>query len=61
MLSFKQKTDTLFDLIKSISDYYGGDDEDWLRGYCTDIIAGYHDRLDVAIKCFEDLKCLKVG
>lgn len=45
----------LCSLVKTISDRHGGDDIEWLRQYCREMVDEWHDRLDEAIKCFEDI------
>ena len=42
-------------MIRQISDYYGGDDVEWLRDYAKLIIEQHKDDFTEAIKCFEDL------
>ena len=42
-------------LIKKISKYYGGDDEQFLEDYINDVINGWSHDLDAALACFRDL------
>lgn len=55
MDSFKKKSDSLFDLIKKVSDYYGGDDVEWLRKYTNEVIKNNSEDIDRAIECFKSL------
>lgn len=41
--------------IKMLSDMFGGDDIDWLREYCKDVISSHKSDLDTAIKCFKEI------
>lgn len=51
------KRNQLCSLIKKVSDAYGGDDVEWLREYCKEIIANYPgDEIDKAIVCFVSLE-----
>lgn len=54
--SWKQKRDRLCKLIKEISDMNGGDDIEWLREYCKDIVVQHKNNIDVALACFMDIK-----
>ncbi len=46
----------LCSLIKKVSDAWGGDDVEWLRGYCLDVIKEYPgEEIERAICCFTDL------
>ncbi len=45
----------LCQLIKAVSDYYGGDDVEWLREYAKDIVKTNCDDLGKAILCFESI------
>ncbi len=48
------KKNEICTLIKFISDYYGGDDLDWLKDYCKDIIDQNKDDLDALLRvCLE--------
>lgn len=63
ILSWQDKKKRIIELIKLISDFYGGDDPRWLKSYSDQIIKGNTYNLDKALACFEDLwtKCeLKV-
>jgi hypothetical protein len=55
MLSWKEKRAYLIKLIKKLSDLCGGDDLAWLKLYMQDVLDGYAENFDVAIRCFEDL------
>ncbi len=55
VMSWKDKKNHLYALIKSISDHYGGDDTDWLRDYARDMVETNKEDLDKAILCFEQL------
>ena len=43
-------------LIKKISDHYGGDDVEWLRDYCREVIDMNRDDIQKALVCFWDLE-----
>ena len=52
----------LCNLIKKVSDGHGGDDIDFLRLHCSQVIARYpDDAIEEAIACYEEmveqLKC----
>jgi hypothetical protein len=50
------KKNRLCGLIKKLSDILGGDEVEWLREYCREVVAEYpDDRIDEAIFCFMDL------
>jgi len=55
MRSWKEQKNKLCNLIKMISDHYGGDDLDFLRSYCAEVINTYKDDLKTALQCFEDI------
>jgi hypothetical protein len=42
-------------LIKKISDYYGGDEIDWLREYAREVIEANSSEMQNALDCFRDL------
>lgn len=42
-------------LIRKISDYYGGDDKEFLEEYIHDIISKWSDNIDVALECFRNI------
>lgn len=43
-------------LIKHVSDGHGGDDLEWLRGHCKEVIAFYPgDKIEEAISCYEEM------
>lgn len=54
-LSWKDKKERVCLLIKSISDHYGGDNIDWLREYCRDVLEADKPTLYRALFCFEDV------
>jgi len=44
-------------LIREISEGHGGDDIEFLRLHCKEVIANYPDeKIEEAIKCYEELK-----
>ena len=43
-------------LIKNISDHHGGDDIEWLRDYCREVIELNKDDIQSALDCFWDLE-----
>lgn len=49
------KEEELKNLIKKISDYYGGDDTQFLSDYINDVINEWSHDLDRAIACFQNL------
>lgn len=53
--SWKDQKLYICEMIKQISDYYGGDDVEWLRDYAKLIIEQHKDDFSKAIECFEDL------
>lgn len=53
--SWKDQKLYICGMIKQISDYYGGDDVEWLRDYAKLIIDQHKDDFSKAIICFEDL------
>jgi hypothetical protein len=55
MESYKQKSESLYKLIKKVSDSYGGDDILWLREYARDVIKNNAGDIDRAILCFKSL------
>lgn len=50
------KKNELCNLIKIVSDGYGGDDVDWLRDYAKEVIDAHQDDIMPAIECFKDLE-----
>lgn len=50
-----QQKDKLRELIKKVSNSYGGDDEDFLNEVTEEIIKANEMDLNLAIKCFTDL------
>jgi len=55
VISWKEKKNRICKLIKLISDYHGGDDIDWLRDYCKEVIAKHHDNLDSPLAMFLEM------
>jgi hypothetical protein len=53
--SWRDQKDYLCKLIKQISDYYAGDEIEWLRDYSSLIINQNKDDFSKAIVCFEEL------
>lgn len=53
--SWKDQKDELCLLIKLSSENCGGDDVEWLRQYCVDIIQSYKDDLKTPLACFKDV------
>jgi hypothetical protein len=49
------KKNRICKLIKLISDHHGGDDIDWLRGYCREVIQKNKDDLNVPLAAFLDI------
>ena len=46
----------LFCLIKKLSDGHGGDDKEWLREHCEQVVAAYPgEHIEEAISCYEDM------
>lgn len=43
-------------LIKKISDHYGGDDIEWLREYCKDIIQKNKDDIQKLLSCLIEME-----
>ncbi len=43
-------------LIKKISDCYGGDDIDWLKTYCDEVIKKNRNDIQKALDCFWDIE-----
>lgn len=55
LLSWRQKRNRIVYLIKFLSDYYGGDDIEWLRDYAREVLETNKDDLDGALSCFNSL------
>jgi hypothetical protein len=53
--SWKQLKREIWIAIKQISDYYGGDDEQWLIKYYDEVIENNKGDLSKALDCFNDL------
>jgi len=53
--SWKDKKNAICILIKQISDFYGGDDINWLREYCQELIKNNSSTMDEVLFCFESL------
>jgi hypothetical protein len=50
------KKHVLIGLIKKVSDGYGGDDVEWLKDYCREVLEAHPDeKIDEAIACFRSL------
>lgn len=43
-------------LIKKISDHYGGDDVQWLRDYCKEVVEKNKDDIQKLLDCCWDLE-----
>lgn len=54
--SWREQKNEICQLIKQISEHYGGDDLIWLRGYANDVIMNHKDDLSVPLACFRDLQ-----
>lgn len=50
------KKNQLCVLIKKISDTYGGDEIEWLRDYCREIVELHKNDLQKALDCFLGLE-----
>lgn len=63
--SWKGRRDYLCQLIKGISDHFGGDDIGFLREYVKEVINEHRDNLEKAIRAFEAVKprtrCLRIS
>lgn len=53
---FINKRTKIYNLIKKISDYYGGDDQEWLREYAREVIEMNKHDLQPSLECFLDLE-----
>jgi hypothetical protein len=53
--SWKEQCAYIWTMIKRISEYYGGDDKEWLNSYAKGIIKDNRDDLGRVVRCFEDL------
>lgn len=43
-------------LIKKVSDGHGGDDVEWLRGYCREVLYAYPDeKIEDVINCYTEM------
>lgn len=42
-------------MIDRVSKFYGGDDEEWLNEYKSEVLAKYANNLKVAYDCFKSL------
>ncbi len=63
-LSWKDKRIAIQINIKKISDYYGGDDKEWLIAYIAHQVKQWSntpERLQAALKCFAEIKDQLVG
>lgn len=46
----------LCSIIKKVSDGHGGDEIEWLREHCKQVLADYPDeQIEVAIACYEQM------
>jgi len=56
--AWKTKKKRLINLIREVSDLWGGDDEEWLFHYQKATLDKYRttEEMGIAIACFEDLK-----
>lgn len=52
-MSWKEKRDELVELIKKVSDMYGGDDPSWLKSYTQEVIGKNRYNLESAICDFK--------
>lgn len=49
------KKNELCSKIMAISKINGGDDIEWLRWYCKEVINTYKDDIQTALDCFDDV------
>jgi hypothetical protein len=54
------KISELKSLMKKISVYYGGDDDNFLEGYINDVINEWSHDLDTALVCFRDISVQRI-
>lgn len=54
-LSWKDKKNRIYDLVKLISESHEGDYEDFLNEYCSEIIHKHKSNLDLPLKCFQKI------
>lgn len=52
------KRNELWGLIKKVSEYYGGDDKEWLREYSRELLK--NNTLDAALACMRDIASMCV-
>ncbi len=55
MLSWKENAQTVRELIKRVSDKYGGDDPDWLDSYFHEVIMQNSTSLETVVAALEDM------
>jgi len=56
MESFKENKKKIWFLVKKISDYHGGEDEQFLKDYFKDLINEHKDNLDIPLAALLDLE-----
>ena len=56
MESFKKNRERIWFLIKKISDYHGGEDQEFLKEYFKDLINEHKDDLDIPLTALLDLE-----
>jgi hypothetical protein len=56
MQTWKEKRNRIYILVKKISNAYGGDDVEWLREYCREVVETNKHDLDKALNCFLDIE-----
>ena len=52
-MTWKDKRDHICYSILAISNFYGGDDVDWLKMYCREVVNQYRENIDVAYQSFK--------
>jgi hypothetical protein len=55
MKSWKEMTQNVSKLLKQVSDFYGGDDVEWLRGYYHQLLADHSTDLQPVLDALEDM------
>jgi hypothetical protein len=53
--SWKEQKNYFCKLVKEISDHYGGDDKEWLREYCGELINFYKTDLGVLMRSVKSI------
>ncbi len=56
MRAWIDKKNELCRLVKTISDWEGGDDFEWLSDYCKIIVLAYFENLDEPLNCFRNVE-----